>query len=73
MTLLRELVGACNVYIADSSSAANTRLLQTVAQYVTHMLKVFGVIPSDQSIGFPLQQEIGTTDQVGALIGIIPN
>ena len=68
MTLLRELIGTCNVYIADSAMAANARLLQTVAQYVTHMLKVFGVIPYDQTIGFPLQQEGGATDQVGALI-----
>ena len=73
MTLLRELVGTCNVYIAESSPAANARLLQTVAQYVTHMLKVFGVVPSDDSIGFPLQQATGATDQVGALVRTIPN
>ena len=61
---MRELVGACNVYIAGSGQAVNARLLQTIAQYLTHLFRVFGVVPSDQTIGFPLEGEKGSGNMV---------
>ena len=61
---MRELVGACNVYIAGSGQAVNARLLQTIAQYLTHLFRVFGVVPSDQTIGFPLEGEKDSDNKV---------
>ena len=63
MRLIRELVSSANVYLTDRGTLANARLLQTIAHYLTFLLRVFGVVPSDGGLGFPVEQE-GTTDQV---------
>eukprot|EP01031_Cornospumella_fuschlensis_P025509 gene25509-30796_t len=69
---LKRLVGHCNKYMqpavtgvaedghADSQQqacAVSTVVLMSVARYITHILKVFGLTPSGQDIGFPLQEE----------------
>ena len=53
---LRDLVGACNIYCSEQPAAAhpNLPLLEAIALYCTKMLKVFGVVPSDCSIGYPV-------------------
>lgn len=55
MRHLRGLVSACNVYVDEGSS--NVHLLETISLYVTKMLKIFGAIPSNMSIGFPVEDE----------------
>lgn len=53
---VRDLVSVCNVYMADKSSEflPNALLLRDIAAYVTSLLRIFGAIPSDSNIGFPL-------------------
>ncbi|GLG93420.1 Uncharacterized protein GBIM_00837 [Gryllus bimaculatus] len=53
---IRELVAFSNIYIRDcwGSHEANSLLLNDVAGYITFLLRVFGVVPSDTSIGFPV-------------------
>lgn len=63
MRLMRELVSSANVYYTDRGTIANTRLLHNIAHYLTFLLRVFGVVPSDGGLGFPIEQD-GTTDQV---------
>ena len=63
-------MSACNVYLTESGQEANARLLQTIAQYLTHLFHVFGVVPTDQDIGFPLQQE-GAAKQVRVYRGFL--
>lgn len=70
MLLMRELVGACNVYMAESGPSANARLLHSAALYLTQLLRVFGVIPREESLGFPLTQE-GDSDQVWHSISVL--
>ena len=50
--------------MAGSGQAVNVRLLQTIAQYLTRLFRVFGVVPSDQTIGFPLEEEQGSGSKV---------
>lgn len=53
---IRELVTASNSYIAQARQdkrRPNRRLLHIVASYITDLFKVFGAVPSDESIGFP--------------------
>ncbi|XP_025084999.1 cysteine--tRNA ligase, cytoplasmic-like [Pomacea canaliculata] len=53
---VRELVTASNSYIAQAQQLKrrpNRCLLQTIALYIMDLLKVFGAIPTDCSIGFP--------------------
>ena len=53
---MQELVKLANIYIGnkkDSKESPNHQLLEGVAKYLTHMLKVFGAIDEEQSIGFP--------------------
>lgn len=60
MQLVRDLVSASNVYLTDGTghTPPNTKLLQGIAQYLTHLLRVFGVVPGDQNtLGFPLRQQ----------------
>jgi hypothetical protein len=54
---IRELINCSNNYIRAKSAtqaAVNKLLLRNIAAYVTHIMKVFGVIPGDGVIGFPL-------------------
>ncbi|CAG0912817.1 unnamed protein product [Notodromas monacha] len=51
---LRELVSASNVYIKSKSNSSEVchELLESIAGYVTSILKVFGVIESGDTLGF---------------------
>ncbi|KAM8968371.1 cysteine--tRNA ligase, cytoplasmic isoform X1 [Sarcophilus harrisii] len=54
---MRSLVGQSNLYIAARKSARklpNHGLLASISAYLTHMLKVFGVIESEETLGFPV-------------------
>ncbi|XP_014668021.1 PREDICTED: cysteine--tRNA ligase, cytoplasmic-like [Priapulus caudatus] len=60
MDHLRELVSAGNVYIRgrrEGKQPPNRALLKGIAVYITHMLKIFGAIESEDPIGFPLTTE----------------
>ena len=67
MKELKALISVCNIYISESGSFANVRLLESVAHYITGILKVFGVIPETTFLGFPLDKSLemsSTTDEV---------
>lgn len=57
MRHLRDIVSVCNVYM-DENAPPNTHLLETVALYVTKMLRIFGALPSTATIGFPVESHI---------------
>lgn len=59
MRHLRDIVSACNVYM-DDNAPPNTHLLETMALYVTKMLRIFGTLPSTATVGFPVESQ--TTD-----------
>ena len=53
---IRELITNSNTYMnAQSSPTPNAKLLENIAQYVSYLLKVFGVINTNESIGFPVE------------------
>ncbi|XP_023566500.1 cysteine--tRNA ligase, cytoplasmic isoform X2 [Octodon degus] len=57
MEEMRTLVSQCNLYIAARKAARkrpNRALLESVALYLTHMLKIFGAIEEESSLGFPV-------------------
>ncbi|XP_072826630.1 cysteine--tRNA ligase, cytoplasmic isoform X3 [Vicugna pacos] len=54
---MRALVSQCNLYVAAHKAARrrpNRGLLESVARYLTHMLKIFGAIEEESSLGFPV-------------------
>ncbi|XP_065206637.1 cysteine--tRNA ligase, cytoplasmic isoform X2 [Planococcus citri] len=51
---LRDCITQCNIYVKDSERNINAILLKNIAMYITKLMQVFGVIPSSESIGFPL-------------------
>lgn len=57
MKLLKELIGSCNVYLSETGSSVNVRLVESAAVYVTRILKVFGVIPDSTLLGFPFDSK----------------
>ena len=62
---IRDLVGQCNIYIRDkrvSKQECNCLLLQDIAAYITWLLRVFGAIPTEEYIGFPVAESKGATN-----------
>ncbi|CAL1535560.1 unnamed protein product [Lymnaea stagnalis] len=62
MEHLRELMSAGNTYMSaarTSHKQVNRRLLWNVAAYITDILKIFGAIPKEQTIGFPMDDMQG--------------
>lgn len=54
---VRELIKASNIYInkhKTDKTLPNRMLLQNIATYITNLLKMFGAIETDESIGFPI-------------------
>uniref|UniRef100_F6UF61 Cysteine--tRNA ligase, cytoplasmic n=1 Tax=Monodelphis domestica TaxID=13616 RepID=F6UF61_MONDO len=54
---MRALVGQCNLYMAARKAARKLPsrvLLETVAAYLTQMLRIFGAIEGDAALGFPV-------------------
>lgn len=52
---LRDLVSTSNIYIRDNKDFLNALLLRKIAQYITDMLHIFGVISGPRGgIGFPV-------------------
>ncbi|XP_071452859.1 cysteine--tRNA ligase, cytoplasmic [Hetaerina americana] len=54
---VRDLISACNVYLREKqkdSKEPNLLLLQDIAKYVTNLFKIFGVAPTDNTVGFPI-------------------
>ncbi|XP_022446800.1 cysteine--tRNA ligase, cytoplasmic isoform X2 [Delphinapterus leucas] len=57
MEEMRALVGQCNQYMAARKAARrrpSRALLESIARYLTHMLKIFGAIEEESSLGFPV-------------------
>lgn len=55
MDSIREIIGATNVYIKERFSAGtkpHPSILGLIGIYLTKMMRVFGVIDADDSIGF---------------------
>ncbi|XP_070420610.1 cysteine--tRNA ligase, cytoplasmic isoform X3 [Equus przewalskii] len=54
---MRALVGQCNLYMASRKAVRrrpNRALLESIALYLTHMLKIFGAIEENSMLGFPV-------------------
>ncbi|XP_045870513.1 cysteine--tRNA ligase, cytoplasmic isoform X2 [Meles meles] len=55
---MRALVSQCNLYMAARKAARrrpNRALLESIALYLTHMLKIFGAIEEESTLGFPVR------------------
>jgi cysteinyl-tRNA synthetase len=53
---LIDLVGLCNVYLKEKQGAKqpiHLNSMEETAKYITRMLRVFGVMPTSEEIGFP--------------------
>lgn len=53
---IRDFVSVCNLYLIDKSPgfSPNALLLRDVVLYIMGLLRIFGALPSDNSIGFPI-------------------
>nr|BAC28234.1 unnamed protein product [Mus musculus] len=57
MEEMRALVSQCNLYMAARKAERrrpNRALLENIAMYLTHMLKIFGAIEEESPLGFPV-------------------
>lgn len=69
---IRDLVAACNIYVRDNAKGGLNRiLLKRVAEYITDLLHIFGIISGPRGgIGFPLSdgQSSGSGGDTEALV-----
>lgn len=68
---VRELIKSSNIYISKhktDKTLPNRMLLQNISKYITDLLKMFGAIETDDSIGFP----IGGTESVNVEDTVMP-
>jgi len=50
---VKNLISACNKYMARLKQSANRALIKNIAEYVTGLFQMFGVIEGKQALGFP--------------------
>ncbi|XP_067118536.1 cysteine--tRNA ligase, cytoplasmic [Centruroides vittatus] len=61
---IRDLITASNIYIREkmlNKQAVNGLILKNIANYITEICKIFGVISEEKAIGFP-QKELENTN-----------
>ncbi|XP_010766784.1 cysteine--tRNA ligase, cytoplasmic isoform X2 [Notothenia coriiceps] len=78
MEEMRVLVGQSNSYIASRKSATlrpNRMLMESIAAYLTSILKVFGAIEGSEPIGFPVgqSQNVGLETTVMPYLSVLSN
>ena len=56
---MQELVSDVHIYL-KKQKVPNRGVLKSIAVFITHMFQVFGVIPKDESIGFPTETSSAT-------------
>nr|CAG4649153.1 EOG090X02DZ [Scapholeberis mucronata] len=50
---IKNIITTCNKYLAQLKQSANRVLIKNIAEYVTRLFQIFGVIEGKQSLGFP--------------------
>ena len=50
---VKNMITTCNKYLRQQKQSANRLLMKTIAEYVTQLFQIFGVIEGGQSLGFP--------------------
>ncbi|KAK2720875.1 hypothetical protein QYM36_004679 [Artemia franciscana] len=59
---MQELVSDVYIYL-EKQKVPNREVLKSIAVFITHMFQVFGVIPKDESIGFPTETSSATSEE----------
>ncbi|XP_065574110.1 cysteine--tRNA ligase, cytoplasmic-like isoform X4 [Artemia franciscana] len=59
---MQELVSDVHIYL-KKQKVPNRGVLKSIAAFITHMFQVFGVIPKDESIGFPTETSSATSEE----------
>ena len=65
---MKELVLQANIYLS-SAPKPNARLLEKIAQYLTYLFQVFGVISQEKATGFSASRG-QETNQVALSVSI---
>ena len=50
---MKNMISTCNKYLAQQKQSANRVLIKNVAEYITRLFQIYGVIEGKQSLGFP--------------------
>lgn len=56
---IRNIISACNKYLAQLKQSANRVLIKNIAEYITRLFQIFGVIEGKQILGFPSDASAG--------------
>nr|CAG4636836.1 EOG090X02DZ [Ceriodaphnia reticulata] len=50
---VKSMISTCNKYLAQQKQSANRVLIKNVAEYITRLFQIYGVIEDKQNLGFP--------------------
>lgn len=67
---VRNMITACNKYLAHKKELANRVLMKNVAEYVTRLFQIFGVIEGKQAVGFPSEAS-GSADVESVVMPVL--
>lgn len=65
---IKNMISACNKYLAQMKQSANRVLIKVIAEYVTRLFQIFGVIEGKQTLGFPSEMSSGGTENVEEIV-----
>lgn len=68
---VRSMISACNKYLAQFKQSANRVLIKSVAEYVTRLFCIFGVIEGKQELGFPADSSLGSANVEEAVMPVL--
>lgn len=69
---IRSILSASNKYLAQMKQSANRVLMKSVAEYVTRLFRIFGVIEGKQELGFPSSDASGQGSAVDTEEALMP-
>nr|CAG4641519.1 EOG090X02DZ [Eurycercus lamellatus] len=68
---VKNLISACNKYLAQLKQSANRVLIKNVGEYVTRLFQIFGVIEGQQALGFPSDSGLGSASVEEAVMPVL--
>nr|CAG4639005.1 EOG090X02DZ [Daphnia magna] len=69
---IKSLISTCNKYLAQLKQSANRVLIKIIAEYVTRLFQIFGVIEGKENLGFPSDSSgLGTANVEEAVMPIL--
>lgn len=65
---IKNMISTCNKYLAQQKQSTNRVLMKNVAEYITRLFQIYGVIEGKQTLGFPSENAGSGSSNVEEII-----